>query len=233
MKRHFENDLKKFNTEILKMATLTEEAIYKSVESLKNRDLTLARGVIDDDHIIDEQELLIEEMAIDFLALQNPKARDLRFITTGMSINAELERIADLAVNISQRVLDLGNEPLIKPLIDIPKLTAVVRRMIKDVIDAFVNQDEQLARSVILSDPEADKLRNMIFDELVYEYMVKNGKCVPRAIPLLLITRHLERIADHVTNIAEDIIYMVKAEVVKHHPERLTDTSRPHKEHPE
>ncbi len=221
IRKHFEEELERFNTEILKMATLTEGAIFKSVEALKNRDLKLAQSVIDDDRIVDEQELLIEEMAIDFLALQNPKARDLRFITTGMSINTELERIADLAVNISQRVLDLGDQPLIKPLIDIPKLTAVVRKMIKDVIDSFVNQDEKLAKSVILSDPDADKLRNMIFDELVHEFMVKNGKSVPRAIPLFLITRYLERIADHATNIAEDIIYMVKAEVVKHHPERL------------
>ena len=163
MKRHFDQDLKKLNTDILKMATLAEEAIFKSIEALKNRDKELAQSVIQEDKKIDELELAVEETAIDLLALKQPLARDLRFITTGMKINAELERIADLAVNIAQRVLELSDKPILKPLIDIPKLTDVARKMVKNVIDAFVNSDESLAKKVILSDPDADNLRNLGF----------------------------------------------------------------------
>ncbi|MBU2540903.1 MAG: phosphate signaling complex protein PhoU [Candidatus Omnitrophica bacterium] len=221
MKRHFDEDLKKLNTDILKMATLAEEAIFKSIEALKNRDKELAQSVIQEDKSVDELELTVEEIAIDLLALKQPLARDLRFITTGMKINAELERIADLAVNIAQRVLELSDKPILKPLIDIPKLTDVARKMVKDVIDAFVNSDETLARKVILSDSEADNLRNLIQEELINDYMSKDASTATRAVPLLLIARHLERICDHATNIAEDVIYMVQAKVVKHHPEKL------------
>ncbi len=221
MERHFDEELKKLNMDLLKMAILTEEAIHKSIEALKNRDAQMAGAVIEDDRKIDELELIIEERAISLLALRQPMAIDLRSITTGMKINAELERIADLAVNISQRVLELVHEPLLKPLIDIPKLTTVARKMVKDAIDAFVNRDQNLAKQVILSDPEADKLRNLIYEELINDYMVKDGTTAPRAVPLLLIARHLERICDHATNIAEDVIYMIEAKVVKHHFEKL------------
>ncbi|MBN2119564.1 MAG: phosphate signaling complex protein PhoU [Candidatus Omnitrophica bacterium] len=221
MKRHFDEELKKLNTDILKMATLAEEAIFKSIEALKNRDKELAQSVIHEDKKIDELELTVEETAIDLLALKQPLARDLRFITTGMKINAELERIADLAVNIAQRVLEIADKPILKPLIDIPKLTDIARKMVKEVIDAFVNSDENLAKKVILSDSEADNLRNLIQEELINDYMSKDASTATRAVPLLLIARHLERICDHATNIAEDVIYMVQAKVVKHHPEKL------------
>lgn len=221
MQRHFDDDLRELNTDILKMATFAEEAIYQSIEALKNRDKELAQSVIDNDRKIDELELVVEERAVDLLALRQPMAIDLRFITTGMKINAELERIADLAVNIAQRVLELSDKPLLKPLIDIPKLTEVARRMVKDVINAFVNRDENLARKVILSDPEADNLRNLIQEELINDYMSKSASTASRAVPLLLIARHLERICDHATNIAEDVIYMVQAKIVKHQPEKL------------
>ena len=226
MERHFDEELKKLNTNLLKMATLAEEAIYKSIESLKNKDKKLAQTVVEEDHKIDELELIVEERAIALLALRQPMARDLRFITTGIKINAELERIADLAVNIAQRVFELADKPLLKPLIDIPKLTAVARKMVKDSIDAFVNRDESLAKKVILFDSEADKLRNLICDELINDYMVKDGTTASRAVPLLLIARHLERICDQATNIAEDVIYMVKAKIVRHHAERLNNNHR-------
>lgn len=221
MERHFDIELGELKKELLKMAALAEEAILKSVEALKNQDIKLAQVVLDEDDQIDELELKIEETAINLLALRQPLAVDLRFITTGMKINAELERIADLAVNIAQRVFELANQPLLKPLIDIPKLSDIARKMVKDAIDAFVNSDENLAKTVILSDPEADSLRNMIYDELVNDYMVKDSTCASRAVPLLLVARHLERICDHATNIAEDIIYMVQAKVVRHHLEKL------------
>ena len=221
MERHFDEELKKLKADLLKMAALAEEVIFQSIEALKNRDKKLAQAIIDEDRKIDQMELEIEEKVIDLLALRQPMAGDLRFITTGMKINAELERIADLAVNIAQRVLELADKPLLKPLIDIPKLTAVARRMLKEAIDAFVNCDGDLARRVILSDPEADNLRNLVQQELINDYMVKDATTAPRAVPLLLIARHLERICDHATYIAEDVIYMVQAKVVKHHPEKL------------
>ncbi len=223
MERHFDQELEELNKDILKMGALAEEAIYKSIEALKNRDKEVAKSIIDNDANVDRLELTVDEKCIDLIARYQPMARDLRFITTGMKINAELERIADLATNIAQRVLELADKPILKPLIDIPKLTDVARKMVKDVIDAFVNSDETLARKVILSDSEADNLRNLIQEELINDYMSKDASTATRAVPLLLIARHLERICDHATNIAEDVIYMVQAEVVKHHPEKLQD----------
>ena len=223
MQRHFDEEIDSFNKQLLKMAALTEEAIYKSIEALKNRDKKAAQAVIDEDRRIDELEISIEEMGIDLLARRQPLAKDLRIITTGMRMNSELERIADLAVNISQRAIELANEPLLKPLVDTKKLAKLARKMVKESIDAFVNTDETLARKVILADPEADDLRNRIYEELINDYMVKDGKCSPRAVPLILVSRHLERICDHATYIAEDVIYMVQALVVKHHPEKLQE----------
>lgn len=221
MKRRFDEELKKLNMDLLKMATLTEEAIHQSIEALKKQDKALAEKVIEDDRAIDEMELIIEERAIDLLACYQPVAIDLRFITTGMKINAELERIADLAVNISQRVIDVSGEALIKPLHNIPRLAMIARNMVTQAIDAFVNRNEELAKAVILMDPEADHLRNLIYNEFVYDYLVKDGSLAPRVVPLILVSRHLERICDHASYIATDIIYMIRAKVVKHHPENL------------
>lgn len=221
MERHFDLELQELRKDILKMGAFAEEAIYKSVEALKNRDKALAKSVIDSDSIVDKLELEIDEKCVDLIARYQPMAKDLRFITTGMKINAELERITDIAVDIAQRTLELVDKPLLKPLVDIPKLAAVAQNMVKTAIDAFVKGDSDLARKVMLSDPEADQLRDRIQKELVEDYMVKDGSTSPRAVQLLLIARFLERICDHTTNIAEDVIYMVQAEVVKHHPEKL------------
>ena len=226
MERHFDEELKKLNNELLKMAALTEEAIYKSTEALKAQSRAMAQAVIDNDKKIDELELVIEERAIALLALWQPMARDLRFLTTGMKINAELERIADLAVNICQRVIEISDKPPLKPLVDIPKLSAIARRMVKHAIDAFVQRNEQLAKGVILLDPEADTIRNTVYHEIVNDYIIKDGKCAPRAVPLILISRHLERICDHATYIAEDVIYMVKAKTVKHNPKALENNEK-------
>jgi phosphate transport system protein len=221
MQRHFDEELKNLNNELLKMAALAEEAIHKSTEALRAQSKDMAQAVIESDKKIDEFELVIEERAIALLALQQPMARDLRFITTGMKINAELERIADLAVNICQRVIEIADKPALKPLLDIPKLSAIARRMVKHSIDAFVQRDEKLAKGVIMLDPEADEIRNIIYHEIINDYLSKDGTCAPRAVPLILISRHLERICDHATYIAEDVIYMVKAKTVKHNPKAL------------
>jgi phosphate transport system protein len=221
MERHLDQELKELNKDVLKMGAYAEEAIFKSVEALKNRDKELAKSIIDNDANIDKLELAVDERCIDLIARYQPMAKDLRFITTGMKINAELERIADIAVDIAQRTLEVVDKPFLKPLVDIPKLTAVAQNMVKMSIDAFVKGDIALAKKVLLSDSEADQLRNAIQKELIEDYMVKDGTTAPRAVQLLLIARFLERICDHTTNIAEDVIYMVQAEVVRHHPEKL------------
>jgi phosphate transport system protein len=219
MERHFDEELKDLHKDVLKMGALAQEAIFKSIESLKNRDRSQAQEVIDSDAKIDELELVVDNKCIDLIARYQPMAGDLRFIATGMKLNAELERIADLAVDICQRVLELVDKPLLKPLIDIPKLSTVAQNMIRDAIDSFIKKDSSLARKVTLSDSEADKLRNMVCDELTRDYMLKDASSADRAVPLLLIARHLERICDHTTNIAEDVIYMVEGRVVKHRHE--------------
>lgn len=221
MKRHFDEELKGLNQDILKMGCYAEEAIYKSIEALKNRDKELANSVISGDANIDKLELSIDEKCIDLIARHQPIAKDLRFITTGMKLNTELERISDIAVDIAQRVLELVDKPILKPLVDIPKLTTVAQSMVRMSVDAFINGDVGLAKKVILSDSEADKLRNAISCELIEDYMMKDPQFSFRAVQLLLIARFLERICDHSTNIAEDVIYMVQAEVVRHHPEKL------------
>jgi len=223
MERHFDIELDELKKRVIDMGTLAEQAIFKSVEALKSRNADLARGVVDDDRGIDKLELLIDEKCIDLIARYQPMAKDLRFITTGMKINAELERIADLAVDIAERTLELADKPLLKPLVDIPRLTVVAQNMIRWAIESFVKGDIELARKVVLSDPEANRLRDEIQRELIDDYMVKDGSTAPRAVSLLLIARFLERVCDHTTNIAENVIYMVQAEVVKHHPEKLTE----------
>jgi phosphate transport system protein len=221
MERHFDEELKELRKEILQMGSLAEEAIFKSIEALKNRDKPAAQEAIDADQRIDELELVIDERCIDLIARFQPLASDLRFITMGMKLNAELERIADLAVDISQRVLWLVDKPLLKPLIDIPKLAIIAQNMVRDAINSFVERNAELAKRVVLSDPEADKLRNLVQDELINDYLSRDATSAPCAVALLLIARHLERICDHATNIAEDVIYLVEAKVVKHHPEAL------------
>ena len=162
MERHFDQELSELNKGILKMGAYAEEAIFKSVEALKNRDIELAKDVIKNDVNVDGLELEIDEKCIDLIARYQPLAKDLRFITTGMKINTELERIADIAVDIAQRTLELLDKPLLKPLVDIPKLTSIAQNMVKMAIDSFVKGDIELAKKVLLSDPEADNLRNLI-----------------------------------------------------------------------
>lgn len=224
MERHLDKELEELNKQTLRMATLTEEAIAQSIDALKDLSVVKAKQVIENDRKINQMELVIDEKCLDMIALFQPMAIDLRFITMTMKIGTDLERIADLAVNISERVLEIADKPHLKPLIDIPKLASLAQGMVKDAIDSFVNKDVKLAREVILRDDQADFLRNLVQTELVSDYMLKDCSTVSRGIPLILIARHLERICDHATNITEDVIYMVEAVVVKHHPEHLKET---------
>ena len=221
MERIFDEELKKLKQEILMMASYCQEAIMKSIEALKKRDNSLAQEVIGSDKKIDELENKIDEFCLDLIALRQPVAQDLRFITMAMQINSDLERIADLAVDIAQRAEEIIAQPVLKPLIDIPRLAELAQKMMHEAISAFVNNDVELAKRVVLSDKEADSLRDSVQKELIYDYMVKDGSTAPRAVPLILVSRHLERICDHATNVAEDVIYMIQAKVVRHHPEKL------------
>ena len=222
MERHFDGELMDLKNDLMQMASFVQEAIANSLEALRTLSNGQALEIINADKKIDERELKIDEECLELLALRQPMAVDLRFITMAMKISTDLERMADLAVDIAQRVLELADKPLLKPLVDIPKLSQLAQLVTKDAIEAFVEKDPDKARKVILLDSEADKLRNEVQKELI-EYMAKDGAAVSRAVPLLFIARHLERICDHAANIAEDIIYMVKAKVVKHHPEELNN----------
>ena len=221
MERHFDRELEDLKKELLRMGALVEGEIFESIEALKNLSIERANKVINDDKVIDELENKIDEMCLNLLALRQPMAVDLRFITMSLKISTDLERMADLAVDIAQRVLELSGKPLLKPLIDIPKLTELAKEMVTSSMNAFVNKSADMAGKVILLDRYADKLRDTVQKELVDDFISKDASSAGRAVPLILIARHLERICDHATNIAEDVIYMLQAEVVKHHSEKL------------
>jgi phosphate transport system protein len=206
---------------ILTMSSLTEESIARSLDALQGLNKDKAARVIAEDIKVNELEVQIDDKCLHLIALYQPAAMDLRFIAMAMKMCTDLERIADLAVNICQRVLDIADQPQLKPLIDIPKLARLAQSMLHDSVDAFVNKDVALAKRVILRDDEADNLRDLVQSELINDYLAKDPSTAPRAVALILVARYLERICDHTTNVAEDVIYMVKADMVKHHPEVL------------
>lgn len=219
--RHFDEELAQLKGDILRMGAMAQAAIAAAVEALKSRDAAAAQRVIDSDVGMDSLELVIDDKCLDLIALHQPMAGDLRFITTAIKLNAELERIGDLAVDVAQRALDLSGKPELKPLVDIPRLAETAGRMTGQAIEAFVNGDTELAKRVVLSDPEADDLKRKVERELIHDYMMRDASTADRAVPLLLAARHLERVCDHAVSMAEDIVYMVSAVVVRHHPEEL------------
>jgi len=216
METHYQQELNKLKEDLLKMAGLAERAIRNGVEALMNRDTPLAEKTIAADKAINEMEILVDEECLKLLALHQPMAADLRFITSAMRINTELERIGDQAVNIAERAVSLNREPQLKPYIDIPRMAEITQSMVKDVLDAFVNGDASLARSVCERDDQVDGLNDQVFRELL-TYMMADSNTITRAVHLIIVSRCLERIADHATNIAEGVIFMVKALVIKHH----------------
>ncbi len=213
--RGFDAELHELNDLIMKMGNFAQEAISKCVEALKNRDESLTVEIIKGDVEMDDLELAVDDKAITLIARIQPMATDLRFITTAMKIATDLERIGDLAVDIAQKNLELLSRPLLKPLIDTPKLALISQQMITKSLDSFVSRDGKSSLKIHELEKESDKLRNAISEELV-DIMMKDGNTVGRAIPLLLIARFLERICDHAMNIAEDVVYMVEGRVVKH-----------------
>ncbi|MDH7499915.1 MAG: phosphate signaling complex protein PhoU [candidate division NC10 bacterium] len=212
---HFHAELESLKGLLLSMASLVEEAIHKSIKALVERDEGLAQGVIASDDAVNMMEIQIDDFCLKLLALHQPAAIDLRFITAALKINNDLERMGDQAVNIAERTLELLQEPLLKPLIDLPHMAELAQKMVKDSLDAFVRKDTELARDVCTRDNQVDALNDQVFRELL-TYMMQDPRTITRAVHLLLVGRHLERIADHATNIAEDVIYMVQGKVIKH-----------------
>lgn len=219
MERHFDETLKNLKEKLLKMSSLVEESIGASIKALMERNAELAYKVIKADDAVNMLEIEIDDLCLKLLALYQPTAGDLRFITSTMKITNDLERIGDLAVNIGERTLDLLKVPPIKLRIDIPKMAVAAQEMLRDSINAFVNKDSKLAYEVCKRDDEVDNLNHGIFMELL-KANPEDQKPVERVIDLVLVAKNLERVADHSTNICEDIIYMVDGKVVKHH---LTD----------
>jgi phosphate transport system protein len=215
MVRQKEQDIEALKERVLKMGGLVEESIRTSVKALVERDRNLAIAVIDGDAIVNNFDVEIEEECIRFLAIWQPTGSNLRFITTAIKIITDLERMGDLAVDICERAIELNEEPPLKPYIDIPRMADASQKMLKDSLDSFVAGDADLAMSVCAADDFVDNLNQQIFNELLV-YMLKDPKNISRAVRLTYITKYLERIADHATNIAEMVVYMVQGKVIRH-----------------
>lgn len=218
MQRHFDDELKHLKEKLLRMSSLVEESISISMKALVERKDDLVKKVFEAEDAINMLEIEIDDLCVRLMALHQPQAGDLRFITAMMKINNDLERMGDLAVNIVQRTQYLLTVPLLKPLIDLPRMAQVAQGMLKDSMDAFVNDGAKLARNVCERDDEVDQLNDQIFRELL-TYMMQDPKTIERAIALILVSRNLERIADLSTNICEDVIYIVDGRTIKHHIE--------------
>jgi phosphate transport system protein len=215
MQRHFHEELEALKQTLLAMGGLVEDQIRRVMRALTERDDALAQEVIDRDRQVNAYDVEVDETCVNLLALHQPAAGDLRFITTAMKIVTDLERIGDQAVNIAQRALELNQEPQLKPYIDLPRMAECAQAMVKDSLDAFVSRDTDQARRVCGADGEVDALKEQIFRELL-TFMMADPRAIPRAIRLILISRFLERVADHATNIAEMVVYLVEGKMVRH-----------------
>jgi phosphate transport system protein len=215
MQRHFHEELEALKQTLLAMGALVEDQIRRVMRALVDRDDALAESVIERDREVNAYDVEIDEKCVELLALHQPTAGDLRFITTAMKIVTDLERIGDQAVNIAQRVRELNLEPQLKPYIDLPRMAELAQAMVKESLDAFVARDTELARRVCAADAPVDAFNHQIFRELL-TFMMEDPKTIPRAIRLILVSRFLERVADHATNIAEMVVFMVDSKMVRH-----------------
>lgn len=215
MLRHFDRDIEHLKELLLRMGAMVEEQIHESIRALLERDLAVAQKVIDADSHIDRMELEIDQHTIELIATMQPAAVDLRFVAAAMKITPELERIADLAVDVCERAIELNAEPPLKPLNDIPRLARMAQDMVRQSLDAFVRRDAALAREVIEHDDEVDQLTEQSFRELL-TYMLEDSKNISRAIRLTFVGKYFERMADGATNICEMVVYLAEGKVIKH-----------------
>jgi phosphate transport system protein len=213
--RHFEEDLGMLKTRLLEMGGLAEERLQLSVRGLVERDLKLLEKVLTGDGDVNQLHIEIDDRCFKLLALQQPMAVDLRAIVGAVKINTDLERVGDLAVNIAEAAVRYLQHPPVKELIDIPRMALIAQEMLRDALDAYVRRDIGLAQRVLTRDDELDLLKSLVFRELL-GYMLKDQSTIKASIDLILISRHLERIGDHATNLAEDVIFMVSAQDVRH-----------------
>ncbi len=197
------------------MGSLVEDAIKNSIQALVERDNALAQRIIENDHLINTLDVEIDEESIRLIALRQPKAGDLRFITTAMKITTDIERMGDLAVDIAERAIELNEEPILKPYIDIPRMAEIARGMVRDSLNSLVKGDTKLALDVIKRDDEVDNLNLQVFNELLL-FMIQDPHTVSRATRITYISKYLERIGDHATNIAEMVIYLVEGKIIRH-----------------
>ena len=218
MVKHFERDLSQLKEKLMMMADLAMANIYLAVKSLVERNPQKFEEVFAQEQRINALQIEIDNLCLELIALHQPVAGDLRLLASAMKINTELERIGDLAINIIQASRRLIAQPELKPLIDVPKMAELVQLMVRDSIDGFVWRNSQLARDVLKRDDTIDELKDRTYDELI-NCIAKDGSTAPRALQLILVSRHLERIADHATNIAEDVVYLVEGVDVRHHSE--------------
>jgi phosphate transport system protein len=220
MSIHLHRDLENVQRRVLSMASAMEQLVERSIRALFERDANLARALIESDTSIDLEENLIEEECLKILALHQPVAGDLRRVATIVKINSDLERMADLAVNIAERALALAQGPEVPVPATFRQMTDMTNTMVRDSLDAFVKLDIALAKRVCRLDDEVDRYNRVIID-LVTEYMKESPDHVFPGLHLFSAARHLERIADHATNIAEDVVYLVEGKIIRHHPEAL------------
>jgi phosphate transport system protein len=214
---HYEKELREVKESLLYLGALVEKAIELAIEALVGRNAELASKVICDDNVIDQLDVEIEEKCIRILALRQPTARDLRYITTAIKINGHLERIGDMAANIAEKAILLSEEPPMKPYIDIPRMAEIARGMIKESLDALVKEDTDLARKVRMEDETIDNLNEQVFRELL-TFMLEDPKKIHRALIIMQISKSLERISDHAVGIADMVMYMVTGKTVRHEP---------------
>jgi len=213
---HFQEELDALKSRLLEMGGLAEDRVRLAIKAIVERDGGLVDKVIEGDGPINQFHIEIDGRCVRLLALHQPMAADLRMILSAVKINTDLERVGDLAINIAEAALRYLNHPAVKELIDIPRMAAIAQSMLRDALDAFVHRDTSLAQRVLDADDGLDSLKTQVFRELL-TYMLQNPLTIEPSLDLILVSRHLERIGDHATNIAEDVIFMVSARDVRHH----------------
>jgi phosphate transport system protein len=216
--RHFELELQGLKKRLLAMGALVEERVHGAMRALMERRVDAAEAIIAGDGEVNDLQIEIDDRCLKLLALQNPMASDLRLITAAIKINADLERIGDQAVNIAENAVKVAAAPPLRPIIDLPRMAEMAEAMTRDSLDAFVRRDAALARDILARDDGVDQLKDQMFRVLLTHMMADPGT-IERALGLILVSRNLERIADHATNIAEDVIFVVEAKDVRHHHE--------------